>query len=218
MKRINYVVLMVVLLTIPFFNTSCSSDNNDHSLSGTSWVSKTNLGDSNNLLITLVFTDDSFAINSLGTYDGYKENESLLGSYSYDGTDIILSANDMSEHGYLESGKLILYYEDGGMTTEMSFSKKEKTSGDLSGTKWLGTDVQNKIDLTLEFGKENFSMIVSNENSAISSSLNGTYIYSNPIVFLIKDGEISIAKIMGDTCSLLDDETGDDLGVYCVKQ
>lgn len=111
-------IFLILAMILPMFITSCSEDEETTVLSGTTWESTEKYGEIVYLKWTISFQGTSFNINMQADTDldgDFDTNESASGSYSVDGSNISLSAEDLTMRGtfsdnvmYLDSG------EDGG--------------------------------------------------------------------------------------------------------
>jgi len=88
----------------------------------------------------------------------------------------------------------------------------------LSGTTWVGSDLESNDIITVKFQEKLFSFVISKKNSEVVSTVEGSYFYRDSIVFLLEESEIVLLKMKGTCLRFLDQETGKDMGINCVKQ
>lgn len=100
--------LLLLLLVLPFMFGSCSSDDDEQSLNGTTWEAN-EVDGSFTYKMTYKFQKSTFNYSGYEIWNGDKIDISGVGTYTYDHPNVILTFDDGEKvQGVISSSKMIV--------------------------------------------------------------------------------------------------------------
>lgn len=201
MKTKLFLFVAILLLA-----TSCSNDDDNYNeLNGTVWV---NYSPEYDETLTITFQSTTFTVKDIFSDDNKKDEKNLVGTYSCSGNSVIMKNSTYSNSGTLDGNKLTLINDDGEpILFNKQVEEELSVNKPLFDTEWVTKLINDNLVATLSFSKTNvtFTQKGTLDGKKIDKSSKGTYVYSEPYVSIVINGETSTFEIKGSEMNINED-------------